>query len=182
VRKKPSLEHIATPHQQLPDLAHGDFTVLVVGDSDRHTWQCRADGAGPTRAGKGIRGIHPGFGHAVAFEYGVPGALLKFVEGLRQQRRRAAGEQPHRAALSLAECGLGQQARIVCRHAHEDTGLRQCREYCRDIELRQKNHFARIEQRHVTGDEQTMNVKDRQRVQQHVTATKAPGRVQRQTI
>jgi hypothetical protein len=55
----------------------------------RHAGQREADRARRTRAVIRVRGIHVGFGHAVAFEHGVAGTRRPFAMGIGEQRRGA---------------------------------------------------------------------------------------------
>jgi hypothetical protein len=65
----------------------------------------------------------------------VAGALLPVVEGLDQQRRRAADEQAHVARGLARERGLGQHAHVQRGHAHEHGGSRHARDDGLGVEL-----------------------------------------------
>jgi hypothetical protein len=77
----------------------------------------------------GVGGEHHRLAHAVALEDGVAGALAPVVEGLDQQRRRAADEQPHVAAGVPRQRRFAQHAHVQRGHAHEHRGLGQPRDH-----------------------------------------------------
>ena len=77
---------------------------------------------------------HYGFGHAVALEYSMAGALLELLMRFRQQRCRARDEEPHRAAMFTTESGFAQQPRVERRHAHHHRRARQPFEHASNIE------------------------------------------------
>ena len=84
--------------------------------------------------------------------------------GLLQQGRGAGYEQAHVGALRAAKIRVGQQTRIEGRHTHEDTCPRQQIDDLARIELRQQQHGRRVQQRAMTGDEESVGVKQGQRV------------------
>ena len=112
----------------------------------------------------------------------MPGALAKLVEGLREQRRRARHEEPHRPAIVGAERRQREEARVERRHAHHHRRARQQRADFVGVELREPEHARARQQRAMAGDEQSVHVIDRQRVQQHVAAREAPMPDERQRV
>ena len=92
------------------------------------------------------------------------------VEGVDQQRRRAADEEAHAAARLARQRRLGEQAHVQRRHAHEDARPGQLANHRLGVEAREPEHPGAGEQRAVRGDEEAVDVEDRQRVDQHVAA------------
>ena len=83
---------------------------------------------------------------------------------------------------SRRERRLGEQARIERGHAHHHGRPRQQRAHFARVEPRQPQHPRSRQQRAVRGDEQTVHVIDRQRVQQDVAAREAPGFDEREAV
>src|SRR5712692_6165265 len=79
-----SFEHIVAAHLQFADSSRRYRPPVLVRDARRHPGQWRSDRAGDAPAIERVRGVHPGFGHAVAFQDEMAGALMEFVEGLLQ--------------------------------------------------------------------------------------------------
>ena len=104
----------------------------------------------------------------------MAGAGLEQFEGLQQQRRRAADEQPHVAAGRARQRGFVQESHVECRHAHEDGRLGQVRDHRARVEPVHPDRPAAVEQRAVRRHEQAMDMEDRQRVDQHVARAPAP--------
>ena len=73
-----------------------------------------------------------------------------------------------------AEAGVAKQTGVEGRNAHHRRCLRQVRDDCVKVKLRQKDHPPADSKQYVGGDEETMRVKDRQRVQQHIAAAEPP--------
>ena len=67
-----------------------------------------------------------------------------------------------------------QQPGIEGRHAHHHRRGGQRREHRVQIELRQQDHAGARKQRDIGGDEQAVDVKNRQGVQQHILRGEAP--------
>src|SRR5262245_17141876 len=83
-----------------------------------HARQRSTDGSGNTFTVERVRRDHAGFRHAVTLENPLSRALLELVEHLGAQRRRARDPQAESGTLER-EVGLGEQSRVVRRHAHE---------------------------------------------------------------
>ncbi len=145
-----------------------------IGDAHGDAGQRMADRAGHPVAVIGVRGVHVGFGHAVAFEHGVTGARGPFAMGVGEQRRGAGNEQPHVLGGFAGQRRALQQPGVECRHAHQHGGARHQLDDQVGIELRQEDHRGAREQRDVAGHEQAVGVIDRQRVDQHVLVGEAP--------
>jgi hypothetical protein len=137
-----------------------------------HAGQRRTHGAAAARGlgAVGVAGEHDGLAHAVALQDDVAGACTPGLEGLQQQRRRAADEQAHAAAGLGREAGLGQQPHVQRGHAHEDAGLGQPLHHGPGVEAVEPQHLGARQQRAVAGHEQPVHVEDGQRVDQGVAA------------
>jgi hypothetical protein len=112
----------------------------------------------------------------------VPGPQPEIVERLRQERRRARNEEPHRPAIVGAERRQREKPRVESRHAHHRRGARQQSANFVGVELREPKHPRARQQRAVARDEQPVHVIDRQRMQQDIAAGEAPELNQRQRI
>ena len=153
-----------------------------IGDAHGHAGQRMADRAGNAIAIIGVRRVHVGLGHAVAFEHGVAGARGPFAMGVGEQRRRAGNEQPHVPRGFFGQRRALQQAGIEGRHAHQHGRARHQLDDQFGIELRQEDHRGAGEQRDVARHEQAVGVIDRQRVDQHVVVGEAPVVDQRERV
>ena len=91
----------------------------------------------------GVRGVHAGLGHAVAFEDRVAGALAEGAMRVGEQRRRAGDEEPHVGRRLARQAGLVEQPRVEGRHAHQHRRLRHPVEHFAGAELRQEDHARR---------------------------------------
>ena len=81
-----------------PTVAGGQRRVVGADDAHADAGQREADrAAAPLAVGGvvGVRGQHHRLAHAVALEDGVAGALPELLEGVEQERRRAADEEAH---------------------------------------------------------------------------------------
>jgi hypothetical protein len=104
----------------------------------------------------------------------VAGAGAEGAVRLGEQRRRAAGEQPHMGAGLAGEAGMLEQARIERRHAHHGGRLRQQPQHLVGIELLQEDHRAARDHHGIGGGEQAVRVIERQRVKEHVLVGETP--------
>ena len=77
---------------------------------------------------------------------------------------------------------MGQQTGVERGHAHEHGGFWQPAHQHRGVELRHQNQTAAIEQHDVERDEQAMDMKQRQRVQQYIVGPKSPQPMQRRGV
>ena len=109
----------------------------------------------------------------------MAGALFEPHVGLRQQRGRPRGEQPHALRQVAGKPVIVQKPGVEGRHAHHRRGTRQVVDYHVQIELRQEDHRPARHEHHVCRDEKPVRVEDGQRVQQHVIRGKAPAVDQR---
>jgi hypothetical protein len=100
----------------------------------------------------------------------MAGALAKLLVRFGEQRRGSGDEQPHSRRILAAQAPMVQQPRVMRRHAHEHRRARHLLERRGRIELRHELETRRGHQRSVDADEQPMDVKQRQHVQQHVAA------------
>ena len=151
------------------------------GDAQRDAGQRLSGRSRDPRPGERVRGHHHGLGHAVAFQDLVPGLAPERRPDVGRQRRGTRHEEPHRGRRR-AEPRLGQQPRIVGRHAHEDRRARHASHDVGRLEARQEDHPHTGEERGVGGDEKPVGVKDRQRMQQHVRRRDAPPVHQRRRV
>ena len=178
-------EHVGPAHLDVADHAARRELPLVVAHPQTDARQGKAHRAAPAlavlRAAR-VRGEHQRLAHAVALDDGVAGALAEGVEGLDEQRRRAADEDPHVPAGLAVERRLGKQPHVHGRHAHEHRGLGQALHDGARCELREPQHRAAVEQRAVRGDEEPVHVEDRQRMDEHVAALPVPVVLQRQRV
>ncbi len=121
-----------------------------------------------------VGGEHDGFTHAVTLQNGVTRALLPLGESFNQQWRRTRDEQTHVACSLLGQGGLGQEAHIQSGHPHEDRRFRHFGDDKLGIKLGHPYHFAAIDQGTVNGHKQTMHMKNRQRVNEHIALLPRP--------
>ena len=125
-----------------------------------------------------VGGVDDGLRHAVALQNAVPGSGLPSVKGGRRQRRGAADEHPHTAAVAAAEVRILQQAGVEGRHPHHHRGLGQVPLDRVHVETGQEDRRSAAQQGAVQGDEQAMHMEQRQGVQQHVVVPPAPAPAQ----
>ncbi len=109
----------------------------------------------------------------------MPSARFEFDERLLEQRCRPRDEQPEVVGLLLAEVALSEQARVIRRYAHQHRALRQVAHDLADVVARQPAHARAGQQRAADGDEQAVDVEDRQRMQQTIGLVESPGLDQR---
>ncbi len=109
----------------------------------------------------------------------MPGARLEIDERLLEQWCRPRDEQPDVVGLLLAEVALPEQARVIRRYAHQHRALRQIAHDLADVVAGQPAHAGAGQQRAADGDEQAVDVEDRQRVQQAIGIAESPGLHQR---
>ena len=171
---------VAGEHVGALDLEHTHRTLthrraaIEIDDTQRHSRQRQPDRARHALAAVRVRGINTGLAHAVAFKYGVTGACQPVTVGLNEQRRRTRDKQAHLCGAGLVELRMLQQPHIVGRHAHKYRRGGQVFHDGVDIERRQQNHRGTRRQRDVDGDEQPMDVKQRQRMQQDIAGRVTP--------
>ena len=101
-------------------------------------------------------------------------ALLPLAVGIGQQRGGAGHEQAHVARRVCGEARVVQQAGVEGRHPHHHRGARQPAENVAGIEFRQQDHRSASRQADIGGDEQAVDMEERQRMQQHVIGREAP--------
>ena len=93
-----AFEHVGAAH-----LDHAGFALrhlfarIGIGDLHLHPWQREAHCARAALAVIGVRGVHIGLGHAVAFQDPVASARLELLMRFCQKRRGARGEQAYMA-------------------------------------------------------------------------------------
>ena len=138
----------------------------------------------PTRgAVERIRRVHPGFGHPVAFEDRVPGALAKASKVSASSGAEPETNSRIAAAGAARERRLGEQPRVERGHAHHHGRARQQRRALRRASNFGSHSMRAPGQQHaVDRDEQAVHVVDRQRVEQHVAAREAPVLDQRRRV
>src|SRR5262245_62677952 len=89
-------EDVSPTHPDLASLALGQpLTCLGVKDSYFYSGKRQAHTAGLLSAMQRVRGIDRRFRQSVTLDWRETEALLEATKGLRRQRRRATGEQPH---------------------------------------------------------------------------------------
>ena len=166
-------EYVGAAHLYTANLPHGKCVAGIVMHAQLDTWQReshRATAALPVRAVVGVGGQHRRFGHPVTLQEGVTGTLLPVPERLQKQWGRTGDEQAHGANRRTVKARLGKQTDVQGRHAHENRGLRHFFKHRARIKLREPDHLAAVEQSAVQGHEQAVHMKNRQGVDQHITA------------
>ncbi len=170
-----AFEDIGAAHFDHADLSLRQGAAgFGIGDADLDPRQRQTHRSGNTRAVIGIRRVHVGFGHAVAFEDGVAGARLPVAMGLAQKRRRTRDEQAHVLRRLPRQARIGQQPGIESRHAHHHCRLRHQPEHLVHLRPGQEQHGGARHQHRVGRHEQSMGVIDRKRMQQHVAIRELP--------
>ena len=168
---------------QHADLAPGQFgTGFGVADPQLHPRQGQAHGARPPVTLIGVRGVHRGFRHPVAFEDPVPRARLEGLVGFCQQRRGTRHEEPHMRRQIAVEPRIVQKPRVEGRHPHHGRRFGQQPQHRLQLEFRQEDQRATSQERHVGRHEKAVRVKDRQRMKQHVIRREPPACDQRLRI
>ena len=177
-----SLENIRAFDLNVANLAHGQVLAIVALHAQLDTRQRKTHCATTafTLATMalisciGVGGEHDCFTHAIALQNGVPSALLPFRECFNEQGCRTRNEQTHVAHSLLVQGRLGQHAHIQRGHAHEDGGLGHFGNDKFGVKFGEPNHFAAIDERTMKSDEQTVNVKDRQGMNEHIALFPTP--------
>ncbi|MNV31507.1 hypothetical protein D3C71_1228180 [compost metagenome] len=177
-----ALEHVGALDLDAADLAHGQVFAVVALHAQADARQGEAHGAATALilalvalvSGVGVAGEHDGFAHAVAFQNGVAGALLPFLEGFDEQRCRACDEQAHVLHSLFVQTCLGQHAHVQRGHAHEHCGAGHGGDDGLGVELGHPDHLAAVDERAVDGDEQAVDVEDGQCVDEHIPLLPAP--------
>ena len=82
----------------------------------------------------------------------------------------------------MTQSGFGQQADVERWDPHENGGLGQFLENQFGVKTRQPNHFAAVDQRAMQSHEKTVHMKNRQRMDQHVTRLPAPVVLEHQRV
>jgi hypothetical protein len=121
----------------------------------------KADGAGAPRAVVGVRGVHVGLGHAVAFQDGMAGAGLEGLVGLGGEGGRARDEEAHVGNQAPVEVRSAQEPGVEGRYAHHGRRLGQQAKDLVQVEAGQQDHRGARQQGHVGGDEEAVGVEDR---------------------
>ena len=170
------------------DLDHADLALrdrrarVGIADAGGHARQGHAHGARDPVAVIGVRGVHVGFGHAVAFENGVTGARPPFPMGFGQQGRRARDEQAHMLRGLRRQVRALQQTGVEGRHAHHGGGARHQAHDGVRVELGQEQHGSARQHEGVGGHEKPVGMIDRQGVDEHVGRAETPEIHQRQGV
>jgi hypothetical protein len=107
---------------------------------------------------------------------------LELGEGLREQRGRARDEEAHIRASLAGEARMRQQADVEGGHAHHHRRIRHLAHHLVHVEAGQEDHLAAVQEGAVERDEEPVDVKDRQSVEQHVARHEAPQLVQRARV
>ena len=155
---------------------------MVVGNAHLDAVYRLAHAAYAPLAHQGVGSDDCRLRHPIALEHDLAGALLEIAVGVGQQRRRSRNEQPHVGAAGGREAGLVQQAGVERGHAHHHRGPGQQGKHLLRVEFLQKQQPAARKQGAVPGNEQSMRMEQRQRVQQHVVAAETPELGQRQAV
>ena len=184
---RPELRRRLLGHAPVPledvgalDLDHADLALghrrarIGIADAGQDAGQGHAHGASDPVALIGVRGVHVGFGHAVAFENRMAGACPPFPVGFGQQGRRARDEQAHVLGGLGRQVRALQQAGVESGHAHHGGGAGHQAQNRVRIELGQKQYGSASQHEGVGGHEKPVGVVDRQGVDEHVGGAEAP--------
>src|SRR6056297_318883 len=149
-----ALEDVRAPDLDLPDVARRKGPAGGrVRHPDLYAWQWRADRACPPFAVVGVRGVHAGLGHAVAFEDAVAGPGREFLVRIGQKRRAAGDEKAHVGGQLTGQPAVAEEACIKGRHAHHRGRFGHVADDCVEIETRKEYHRAAGGKRDAAGHE-----------------------------
>ena len=90
----------------------------------------------------------------------MPGLRLERREGRLQQGRRAADEDAHVRHRRAGQAGMGGEADVEGRDAHQDRRARHVGEHRISVETLVPEHGRAVEQRPVQGHEQAVDMID----------------------
>ena len=170
-----ALKHVRPAHLDHANVAGGQGRAGVgIRDLQFHAGKRQADRTGAALTLVGVRCVHVGFRHPVAFEDAVPGTFLEPGMGFRQQGGAAGDEKPHMRRAVGGEIGRLQQAGVEGRHPHERRGLRHEANQLLRVGPGQEDHATARQQDHVGRHEEPVGMEDRQGMQQDIRRGEGP--------